>query len=121
MSCVLRIEGSPDAIESLVESHSFDLLEVEEQSVAIAVSHASMDDFLQQVRDAISFLHARGPALEEARRSIGIEAATLDFAVSRSHSFTQSISLPAPLLLLAGRCNIDIEVSLYPVSDEEAV
>jgi len=53
MSCVLRIEGSPDAIESLVESHSFDLLEVEEQSVAIAVSHASMDDFLQQVRDAI--------------------------------------------------------------------
>jgi len=41
--------------------------------------------------------------------------------VSRSHSFTQSISLPAPLLLLAGRCNIDIEVSLYPVSDEEAV
>jgi hypothetical protein len=119
MSCVLRISGSPEAIGAVVAKNSFSFLAVRENSVNIDVSDSEIGDLVEQVTAAIFFLHRNSEELHELRHSIGIESACLDFGLSQSGAFAQSFRFPATLLLLAGRCNIDLEITLYPASGED--
>lgn len=118
MSCVLRISGSKESIQRLVERNAFAPLAVFKQGINIEVSRAGFNNLDGQIQDAIAFLDRCGDQLYEMCQSFGIEGLRLDFALAQSDDYVQGFYFPADLLFAAGQYGIDIEVSLYPLSNE---
>ena len=72
-----------------------------------------MDDFAQQVQDAIAFLKKYQSDLGELQEFIGDKNVYLDFGVESRNVFVQSERVPPELLRLAGDLDIAIEISRY--------
>jgi hypothetical protein len=82
----------------------------------IEVSGRDFADFAGQIRDAIRFLKRHGPALRTLRRFPGVESARLDFGVAWRDVVAQYDVFPEELVVLAGRCQLGLETSHYPVA-----
>ena len=72
-----------------------------------------MDNFEQQIQDAITFLKRYQPELDELQKFLGVESVYLDFGVESRDVFVQTERFPPELLRLAGDLDIAIEVSRY--------
>lgn len=119
MPCELRLGGSKEAVQRFVARNFLVPDAVFEKGINICVSDAGFDDVQGQIEEAIAFLETSGEQLYEICKSFGIERARLDFGLEQKDTWTQGCTLPADLLYLAGSYNIDIELSLYPVSNPE--
>lgn len=131
MSCVLRVNGDDFDVEAWIAlsglapydywypGQSNVIGEVYESAgLKIDVSSADFRDSAQQFEDAIGFLRVNGEALARVRDFPGVEFSTLDFGIAALDVFIQSEYLPPALLRMAGNCEMGIEISLYPVSDD---
>ncbi len=118
MGCVLRIGGSKEAIRRFVERNLIAPAAVFDEAINISVSDAAFQDLPGQVQDAISFLERYGEQLYEVCQSFGIDSLCLDFGLAYTDDYVQGFYFPADLLYGAGNYSIDIEVSLYPVSND---
>ena len=86
----------------------------------LEVSEADFNDFEKQIKNAVEFLKSNEEAISKLTEWIGVESMSLDFGVSRDESFAfQSITFPNQLLKLAGNLGVDIEATLYPISEGE--
>jgi hypothetical protein len=92
--------------------------------IAVGVSDASWSDLDAQVADAERFLERNRAEIERLARTPGI-GITLDFPLTlqvedesepRAGRF---IRFPASLVRLAAELGIELELSLYPLHDEE--
>ncbi len=85
----------------------------------IAVSNRDFGDFRGQVRDAIAFLDRFARSVKALRHYPGVESVVLDFAVAwRDDVVTQSDVFPEPLVAAAGKLQLELAVSYYPVNGE---
>jgi hypothetical protein len=82
----------------------------------IDVSKRDFADLKGQILDAICFLRRYGPAIRALRRFPGVEWARLDFGVDWLDVVYQCDVLPQELVVLAGRCQLGLEISHYPVA-----
>ena len=78
------------------------------------VSDADFADLPKQIADAIRFLQTNAETIRAAVRFVGVERATLDFAVESKDVMIDSNYLPPQLLQIAGELGVGIELSMYP-------
>lgn len=134
MSCLLRIAGrtldvdaylarpaglSPIAVFRRGEPR-FRLTEPKgkkhlRSGLNVVVSGKEDDDLAGQVKDALRFLSAKGPAIRALVRRKGVETAALDFGVERrADALVQVDVFPAALALQAGKLGLSLQISHYP-------
>ena len=81
------------------------------------VEVSSADGVLEkQARDAVRFLKRHARDLARVRHRKGFVGMTLDFGLyclSTSDRLSQSYRLPAPLVELAGKHGVELELSFY--------
>jgi len=124
--CVLRVLGDAFQSERFLAGSSFTPCNVfrkgepkakervwETSGMAIPVSDASGDNFVEQVQDSIRFLKINANELARLRNHTGLEAMSLDFGVNRKDGFLQSSFFPPELISLAASLGIGIELSIY--------
>jgi hypothetical protein len=129
MSCVLRVSGDFDS--RLFLAHSPWQPEaawrrgeigirtrVERDSgFNVLVSEAGFDAFSTQTRDAVAFLTRYES--EFARLGEGAVVVLLDFSVEQQPELAaRSLQFPLDLIVLAGKCGVSIQLTLYAVSSE---
>lgn len=139
MSCVLRIYSDQCNVLRYVEVSAFDVIRSfkkgepnfpKSQSSSISeywglnidVSRHDMDEFKEQVNDAIQFLKDKKQELEKLHGllpSDGVAEFRLDFGVGYTENFSQSHVFPSELLQLAGNAGIDLEISIYKCVDDD--
>lgn len=79
-------------------------------------------DLKPQIVDAIEFLKENELELSRLSTYPGVTKLCLDFPYERRKgAVTQTDSLPAELLLLAGQLGIAIDMTLYPATGEETL
>ena len=134
MSCLLRIAGrtldvdaylarpaglSPIAVFRRGEPR-FRLTDPKGQrhqrsGLNVVVSQKDDDDLAGQVKDALRFLSAKGPAIRALVRRKGVETASLDFGIERrADALVQVDVFPAELALSAGKLGLSLQMSHYP-------
>lgn len=124
MSCVFRYEREGfDAAEYLQKNLLSPVPYLDwEIGFCIAASEADFYDFEAQKEDAVAFLEGNRLELERLM-SQGEAWAKLDFGIadliSQGEVACQSDYLPAELMRLAGNLGIDIEITRYPIQEEE--
>jgi hypothetical protein len=136
--CVLRIRSKTSRVEDLVQASGLKPIVIHKKGyprvtgAAAALSRSSgfnvnvsnADGVLeQQARDAVRFLknHARG--LARLRRCRAFGGMTLDFGIYDLATMNQpwpSYRLPVPLVELAGKHGVEIELSFYGVEAKDA-
>ena len=85
----------------------------------LVVSEADFDEFPRQVREAAAFLHDHRSELARLRDFRGVDDLTLDFGIARRDVVVQNDYFPPELLRIAGELGMGIELSQYPVGDDE--
>jgi len=84
----------------------------------VPVSNRSWSNLNAQIKDAKRFLEKHSRELKRLRRMTGLDDVCLDFPldqrIGRNNLATQHDSLPADLLLAAGKLGIGITLSIYP-------
>jgi hypothetical protein len=88
----------------------------QQSGIHICVSDAGFDRLDDQIADAREFLSSESSALAIVE-SPGVKNAVLVFGVAQHNQPSFGYTFPAELLSLAGRHSIDIQVSLYAVSN----
>lgn len=86
------------------------------------VSQREFEDLAGQVEDAVSFLTKFSNELSELVTKHKLDAITLDFPLSLPTDpsiIAMCRHLPAHLLKLAGNLGISIELSFYPVLEDD--
>lgn len=86
----------------------------------VGVSDADFHDLAGQIRDTLDFLREHEAELQRLVSFQGVECVVLDFGIARRDVAVQSDAFPPVLLALAGRLNLHIELSQYPISSEES-
>jgi len=129
MSCVLRIGGVQLDVDALLHVVPLSAYRVdrkgtprrlrtrgtfEESTLHVDVSDADFADLPKQIADAIRFLQTNAETIRAAVRFVGVERATLDFAVESKDVMIDSNYLPPQLLQIAGELGVGIELSMYP-------
>ena len=118
MSCTLIIYGSTTAIKLFLENSDITPDNVYETHFVLLPSNGDLDDFEGQIQDVTSYLRKNGAEIQDLIARFGLECGRLDFALAQSDEYVQSDVLPAELLFLAGGLGLDIQLSRYPVSDD---
>jgi hypothetical protein len=91
-----------------------------ESGARFLVSDADFDEFDIQKSEAIAFLRDHADVLRRIMAHPGVEDGYLDFGIARKENvFSQCDFLPAELLKAAGDLGLGIEISHYPVRDDE--
>lgn len=84
--------------------------------ISFVVSDLEWDDFQGQVKEAISFLQEYFEQLSEFLQNKNITSAYLDFPIDsqlNDQIVSQNNHLPKELILLSGKLNLGIEISIY--------
>lgn len=135
MSAVLRASGPDFDVDAFVADCDWNIAKVfhrgearnprrterkcQESGLNVVVSVAGFHEFPKQLEDAVEFL-TRSAA--EVRRLVtfpGVTGVVLDFGIAWRDVAAQSDQFPAELVRLAGACGIGLELSHYPVSEDE--
>jgi hypothetical protein len=87
--------------------------------INVVASEADFGEFPRQVEEATAFLLAHREELARLRDFPGVEAMTLDFGIARRDVVVQCDYLPPDLLRVVGELGMGIELSQYPIGDEE--
>lgn len=135
MSCILRVAGKdlnlkallginivPDSTWEKGEPRSPSKPDGKKNSDSGAnyvVSEADFDEFELQKNDAITFLMDNKNQIQEIMKLPGNDGAVLDFAINRRDVFVQYDNFPPKLIRLAGNLNLGIELSQYPISEDD--
>jgi hypothetical protein len=90
----------------------------EGSGIDVIVSGADFHEFPRQVEEATAFLEARKEELLRLRALPGLESMTIDFGIAR-RGVVQFDFLPPSLIRLAGELGLGIELSQYPVGEDE--
>lgn len=126
MSCVLRVSGLAEPIESwltrtgLAELNVWALAPRQPGMAAanICVSEAKLGDLKHQIRDSIAFLSTHGVAVRELVDAEGVTGAALDFGLKwNTDMYAQFTVLPRELIRLLADSDIEVSISHYAVSD----
>jgi hypothetical protein len=83
------------------------------------VSDADFDQFDEQKKDAIAFLKAKKAVIRKIMRWPGVDGGGLDFGIKRRDVFVACDYFPEELVRLAGGLGLSIELSQYPIAEEE--
>ena len=83
------------------------------------VSEAEFNEFEKQKKDAIKYLNENEEKIESIQKLAGIESVFLDFGIEQRDVFVQSDFFPPELIRLAGKLGLGIELSQYPISDDD--
>ena len=84
--------------------------------ISFVVSDLEWDDFHGQVKEAISFLTVYFEQLDEFLKNKNITSAYLDFPIYsklNDQIVSQYNHLPKELIVLSGKLNLGIEISIY--------
>lgn len=135
--CVLHVSSKNKSFSSFLEKTQFPHYMTHEKAeqythrqashvdygFSSVVSDADFDYLPEQIQDAIEYLTKYQSVLRELITNHEISDIVLDFPYTcrllSKNTITQSDSLPADLLKLAGYLGIRIEMSLYPPSLDE--
>lgn len=133
MSCILRVGGTSLDIDALLSSCSLtprtQWRRGEERTAGgkvfstsganFVASEADFEAFDIQVADAIAFLREHVTQLRRLAAFGGVDAATLDFAVSiYEDTMVRSCSLSPELVRLAADVGLGLELSFYACKHE---
>jgi hypothetical protein len=138
MSSILRTSGTNFNVDQFLELSEFTPCAVyrrgeprwrsdptgpqnDQSGINLVASDADFDDIAGQIEDTIVFLNQNMEKLQMLRSYPGVEDVTLDFGIRRSDDPVQNIEFPSALLRLIGSLDIGIEISIYPIvnNDEE--
>lgn len=136
MSCVLRVWGNDLDIDALLEMIKIEAYRVWHKGDPVSskaalpiqtysgacftVSDAKFHEFEHQVEDAISFLERSAGDISFIAAFPGVEGAAIDFGIELRQVFVHCDYLPPKLLALAGPLGIGIELSHYPIADDDS-
>ena len=88
--------------------------------VNIGVSDADMADLAAQIADVCAFIEEHRSELAALRSFPGVEHLDFDFPVEEKDVTIPSYRFPAKLIELLASVGAELEVSLYPASDEQS-
>jgi hypothetical protein len=91
----------------------------ERSGINIVLSDAEFDEFPRQVEETTAYLEAHRDELIRLHDFPGIEDVTIDFGIARRDVIVQCDYLPPALVRLAGELGLGIEISQYPVGEDE--
>ena len=134
--CVLSVSGrdfNPSCADALGPSHVSRAGEPlrrsrpdgprrKESEVRVIVSEAPLSDLEAQANDACAFLDRHAETIRVLRESGTVEDMRLDFPVGlriTENVLGQVEFLPPRLVERAGALGLGLEISIYPVSEEE--
>jgi hypothetical protein len=130
--CVLRVRSKTSKVEDLVQASGLTPIVIHRKghprvpggtalspSSGFNVDVSDADGVLEeQTRDAVRFLQSHARGLARLRRCKAFGGMTLDFGVYERSSSDRpwpSYRLPAPLVELAGKHAVELELSFYGV------
>lgn len=87
--------------------------------INLVLSEADFHEFHRQVDEATAFLEAEKDEIARLRSFPGMESMTIDFGIARRDVLVQSDYFPPSLVRLAGELGLGIELSQYPVGEDE--
>ena len=91
----------------------------EDSGIHVVLSEADFHEFPRQVDEATAFLEIHKDELARLRNFPGIEDMTIDFGIARRDVIVQSDYLPPCLIRMAGELGLGIEISQYPIFEDE--
>lgn len=117
MSCVLRLSGNENLLPRVLQlgfEASAPRNSTDGRLATISVSTAEFDNLGGQIEDAILFLKKNSSTIKSLSAS-----GCLDFGTEANRdNYSQSIRFPSELLSQVGDLNLQLEISLYKVSDD---
>jgi len=137
MSCILRVSGSSLDVVGLAAALPLKPYRLDRKGerrgsrsrsanaasdLACAHYDVSVKDLAPldlQVADAVRFLSQNRDTLLAMRHFPGVDACLLDFGVEWRDTFTHTDRLPPELLAIVGSLGFGIDISHYPVQNEE--
>ena len=135
MSCILRISGTDLSLDELEKikfapdstwqkgtpkiSNKPDGKKYMSTGARYIVSDADFDEFDIQKNEAIDFLNKNKRMIEEVIKLPSVEDASLDFGIERRDVAVQCDYFQPELLKLAGNLGLGIELSQYPIDEDE--
>ena len=130
IGCVLRVGGPDFDVDAFLEDSPFEPCAVFHQEEVHSLGRTpstsssfnldvSDGDLPQQIVEAIAFLKSEEHELRRLLAFPGVEG-HLDFGIARRDSYTQSDFFPPELIRLAGALGLGIELSQYPVVEDDS-
>ena len=136
MSSVLRLSGVLLDVDALLASTTLQPLAVFRKGeprfsrrldgprhaasgVNFAVSAAEMGDFSSQLQETLAFVKSHAKSLRQLTAFPGVESAAIDFGAEIHPPQWCSFTFPPELLAAMGACGIELELSVYPVDDDQ--
>jgi hypothetical protein len=92
----------------------------EASGINVVLSEADFHEFRRQVHEATVFLEAHQEDLARLRSFPGVESMTIDFGIARRDVVVQRDFLPPSLIRVASELGLGIELTQYPVDEDEA-
>lgn len=137
MACFLRVWGVELDVDALVASNEITLRSLYRKGeprsslrpdgekltcsgISYCVSDAGFDEFKTQRDEAIAYLSGHCNDIEKIVSAPGVDGASLEFGIKKRDVAMQCDIFPALLISLAGRFGLQIELSHYAISDEQA-
>ena len=136
MSCILRAFGKEFDVNNYVKNKDFEFTNIYKKGeprfsspklknkinkysgVGIKVSFADMNEFKQQLDDALIFFKEHETLIKELVQFKGVESVNLDFGVETKPPFWSSYTIPPELSFIVGKLGVSVCVSTYPNDDE---
>lgn len=137
MSCILRASGVDFDVEAFLADCELEPLKVfkrgearyptsqpegpifERFGINFEVSDAEFSELELQMHEALAFVRRHEKLIFTLKEFPGVENVTIDFGVEIFPPGWCSFNFSSDLLLAVGRLGLALELSVYPVGDEE--
>jgi len=134
MSCVLRASGKDFDVDDFLGDGKLEPLSIwrkgerraqsakpnETSGVRFEVSAAEFSNLPAQAKDALAFLQLHREWLRKLVAFPGVERVTADFGTETKPPHWASFAFEPSLLAALGAAGISLELSTYPVVEEQA-
>ncbi len=138
MACILRAWGRLFEVDQCVAKLKLDVTKVYRRGEPLfrtqprgarqrfsgfnaVVSDGERSQLARQFRDAGRFLSTHSSQVRRLRRWPGVEGIDLDFGVEwKRDTVVQSSRIPEPLVALAGKLGLSLEITMYPYAAPDA-
>lgn len=137
MSCILRASGVDFDVTAFVASCELEPLKVfkkgearypasqpegptrERSGINFEVSDADFSELELQMQEALTFFQQHEIFISALKAFPGVENVTIDFGAEIHPLGWCSFNFSSDLLLAVGRLGISLELSVYPIGDED--